>query len=128
MWVHLERGGPGATKQRNYYWRYVIRIELIYQALSVAHFRQCWNGHFSLIPNQLNAPGIRGWGRYDNLIIIYFGNPAQPPPDRAGVHTTFISSAIPFVAYPLVAKKFELHDLLMKAAGLVKFDGRRRRG
>jgi hypothetical protein len=63
------------------------------------------------IPNQLNAPGIRGWGRYDNLQSQFTStNPAQPPPDRAGVHTIFISSTL-FVAYPLVAKKFELHDL-----------------
>jgi hypothetical protein len=64
------------------------------------------------IPNQLNAPGIRGWGRYDNLQSQFTSaqSSSAAARGRAGVHTTFISSTL-FVAYPLVAKKFELHDL-----------------
>jgi hypothetical protein len=53
---------------------------------------------------------------------IWRPDPARPP--AAVPESVRVLYSDFFVSYPLVAKKFELHDLTMQAAGLVQFDGR----
>lgn len=111
----------GIKKTRTYFWRYVIPMGTDLSGLGVSLvYDKAENGHFSLIPNQVNAT-YRAWSNVSfhqpNLLRP---DPNQPePPIAMPESITWPYDSVNCVAYPLVAKKFQLHDMIMKAAGFV---------
>jgi hypothetical protein len=115
IWKEIS-GGGSKRKKRNYYWRSVIRRGTDLSSLGVSlKFDNAskHKDHFSLIPNQRNDLNNRDWGVLDPKQFYLFKlDPAQPTPPT---DTMPESISLPlnndvYVAYPLVAQKFELES------------------
>jgi hypothetical protein len=128
-----KRPSGNKKQKRNYFWRYMLQRGTDLSSLGVSLiFDKASTGHFTLIPNQLNDPDITDWSvcSFDRP-HLWVPRPAQPMPPPAAmiprpmpppvampesISCGYHDSA--YVAYLLVAKKFLLHDLIMKAAAL----------
>jgi hypothetical protein len=127
-----ESFGSGSRKKRHFYWRYVIRRGTDLSTLGVSLvFDNASKNHFTLIPNQRNNLSCTKWGvRLPNprqmhvfqQMNLYRRDPAQPTPpvDTQPEHIFPVRYQKDYVTYPWVAQKFELHDFVMRASGLVQ--------
>jgi hypothetical protein len=118
----------GSQKKRHFNWRYVIRRGTDLSTLGVSLvFDNASRDHFSLIPNQRNNLYCDKWGvrlSGPQQIHLLRRDPAQPTPptDTQPEHLPipYHEHEEAYVTYPLVAQKFELHDFVMRASGLVQ--------
>jgi hypothetical protein len=123
----ISGGGPSKRNTRHYYWRYVIRRDTDLSSLGVSLIFDNASkdkNHFSLIPNQRSDLNNRRWGAFDpRQHYLWKPDPDEPTPPTDTMPETIsvvYYVMVYYVAYPLVAQKFELHDFIMRASGLVQ--------
>lgn len=115
-------------KSRNYYWRFKLERGTDLKEVGMCALCDKVDGHFSLVPekdcsrdllNSSEARPSRRWAPTQlSMPNLWEPDPnvSQPDPPEAFLTLLPGGGSAPFAAFPVVAQKFQFHDLVMKAS------------